>query len=208
MPLMNSRPWVKICGLTTEAGVEAAVTAQVDAIGFVFAASKRRVTAQRALELSRNIPAAIARIAVFQHPEQSLIDEVCAVLRPDVIQTDIEDLLCVRVPNTVQVNPVVRAGRALPTPLPPRIVFEGPVSGIGTPVNWTDAAMVARRTKLILAGGLNPENVGEAIRSVNPYGVDVSSGVEASAGIKDPGLIMQFVAAVRAARSPLVVERS
>jgi phosphoribosylanthranilate isomerase len=202
---MNSRPWIKICGLTTDAGVAAAVTAQVDAIGFVFAASKRRVTAQRALELSRDIPATIARIAVFQHPEQALLDEVCAVLRPDVIQTDIEDLASLHVPTTVQVNPVVRAGRVLPAPLPAKIVFEGPVSGIGLPVNWSDAALVARRTKLILAGGLNSENVGEAIRSVNPYGVDVSSGVEASAGVKDPELIMQFVAAVRAARSAVVV---
>jgi phosphoribosylanthranilate isomerase len=202
---MNSRPWIKICGLTSEAGVEAAVRAQVDAIGFIFAPSKRRVTADRAFELSRGIPASIARIAVFLHPEQSLLDEVCEVLRPDVIQTDIEDLDSLRVPQTVQVNPVVRAGRALPAQLPARIVFEGPVSGTGIPVNWTDAALVARRTKLILAGGLNPENVGDAIRSVNPYGVDVSSGVETSAGVKDPGLIMRFVAAVHDARRALVV---
>jgi phosphoribosylanthranilate isomerase len=202
---MNSQPWIKICGLTSEAGVGAAIDAQVDAIGFVFAPSKRRVTAERALELSRSIPGAIARIAVFQHPEQALLDEVCEVLRPDVIQTDIEDLASLRVPAFVNVNPVVRAGRALPPQLPARIVFEGPVSGVGVPVNWADAALLARRTNLILAGGLNPENVGEAIRGVNPYGVDVSSGVEASAGLKDPGLIMQFVAAVREARRALVV---
>jgi phosphoribosylanthranilate isomerase len=85
------------------------------------------------------------------------------------------------------------------------IVYEGPVSGTGTTVDWTEASRVARRTKLILAGGLNPENVAEAIRLVNPYGVDVSSGVEASPGIKDPALILRFVSAAREAQDVLVV---
>jgi phosphoribosylanthranilate isomerase len=205
MSSMNNRLWIKICGLTTEAGVDAAVRAQVDAIGFVFAPSKRQLTPQRAVELSRNIPPAVARVAVFQHPEQALLDEVCAALRPDYVQTDIEDLVSLRIPDTLRVNPVVRAGRALPGSLPPRIVYEGPVSGTGTTVDWSNAALIARRTKLILAGGLNPENVSEAIRIVNPYGVDVSSGVEASAGIKDPALIMRFVSAAREAQGVLVV---
>jgi phosphoribosylanthranilate isomerase len=202
---MNNRVWIKICGLTTEAGVEAAIRAQVDAIGFVFAPSKRRVTPQRARELSRDVPASIARVAVFQHPDQALLDEVCEVLRPDFVQTDSEDFASLRMPDTVRVNPVLRAGRVLPSTLPPRIVYEGPVSGTGTKVDWSEAALIARRTKLILAGGLNPENVPEAIRIVNPYGVDVSSGVEASAGIKDPALIMRFVSAAREAQDVLVV---
>lgn len=202
---MNNRPWIKICGLTTPASVDAAVRAQVDAIGFVFAPSKRRVTPQRARELSRDVPASIARVAVFQHPEQALLDEVCEVLQPDYVQTDIEDLAALRVPDTVRVNPVVRAGRALPLTLPPRILYEGAVSGTGTKVDWGDAALLARRTKLILAGGLNPENVAEAIRIAHPYGVDVSSGVEASPGIKDPALIMRFVSAAREAQDVLVV---
>lgn len=202
---MNSRLWIKICGLTTEAAVEAAIRAQVEAIGFVFAPSKRRVTAQRALELSRNVPASVARVAVFQHPEQALLDEVCEVLRPDFVQTDSDDLAALKIPDSIRVNPVVRAGRALPQALPPRIVFEGPVSGTGTTVDWSEAAQVARRTKLILAGGLNPENVAEAIRVVSPYGVDVSSGVESSPGLKDPALILRFVSAVREAQDVLVV---
>lgn len=202
---MNSQIWIKICGLTTEAAVDAAVRAQVDAIGFVFAPSKRRVTPQRARELCRGVPASIARVAVFQHPEQALLDEVCEQLQPDIVQTDIADLADLVVPDTVRVNPVIRAGRMLPSSLPPRIVYEGPVSGIGTTVDWTEASRVAQRTKLILAGGLNPENVAAAIRTVNPYGVDVSSGVEASAGVKDPVLILRFVSAAREAQDVLVV---
>ncbi len=202
---MNSRLWIKICGLTTAAGVEGAIRARVDAIGFVFAPSKRRVTPQRARELSRDVPASIARVAVFQHPDQALVDEVCDVLQPDFVQTDVEDLATLRLPDTVRVNPVVRAGCAAPDALPTRIVYEGPVSGTGTTVDWSAAALIARRTRLILAGGLNPENVAAAIRVVNPHGVDVSSGVEASAGIKDPALIMRFVSAAREAQDVLVV---
>jgi phosphoribosylanthranilate isomerase len=201
---MNSRMWIKICGLTTEAGVEAAVRAQVDAIGFVFAASKRRVTAQRAAELARNVPPAIARVAVFLHPRQHEIDEVCDVLAPDYVQTDFEDLATLRIPENVRVNAVVRAGR-VPATLPRRIVFEGPVSGTGETTDWTEAERLARRTQLILAGGLNPDNVAAAIRSVHPFGVDVSSGVEASPGIKDPALILRFVSAAREAQDVLVV---
>lgn len=202
---MNERLWVKVCGLTTAEGVHAAVRAQVDAIGFVFAPSKRRVTPQCAAELSREIPASIVRVAVLQHPEQALLDEVCAVFKPDVVQTDCEDLSRLRVPENVRTTPVVRAGAALPEPLPKRILFEGAVSGTGTTTDWTAAERLARRTKLILAGGLNPDNVTEAIRLVLPFGVDVSSGVESAPGIKDPDLIMRFVSAAREAQDVLVI---
>lgn len=194
---MGRRVWIKICGLTTETAVAAAIEAQVDAVGFVFAPSKRRVTPRRAAELARELPATIARVAVFLHPSQAQLDEVCEVLQPDVVQTDIQDLAALRIPEQIRVNPVVRAGTPWPAVLPERLLFEGPVSGAGHTVDWTNARELARRTQLILAGGLNPENVAEAIRTVDPYGVDVSSGVEASAGIKDPALIARFVATVR-----------
>lgn len=84
--------WIKICGLTTEEAVAAAVAAGADAVGFVFAPSKRQVNAQRAADLARNVPAAMTRVAVMLHPAQSLIDEVWKLLRPDVLQTDAEDL--------------------------------------------------------------------------------------------------------------------
>ena len=202
---MNSRVWIKICGLTTEAAVDAAIRAQVDAIGFVFAPSKRRVTAQHATELCKNVPKTIARVAVFQHPTQAELNEVCELLQPDYVQTDVEDLAELHIPESIRVNPVLRSGRSLPNPLPARVVFEGPVSGTGKTIDWTEAARVARRTKLVLAGGLNPENVAEATRIVNPFGVDVSSGVESSPGIKDPALILRFVSAVREAQDVLVV---
>jgi phosphoribosylanthranilate isomerase len=116
-----------------------------------------------------------------------------------MLQTDAEDLLSLRVPAEIDVIPVVRAGRATPQPLPPRMLFEGAVSGVGETTDWSAAAQLARRAQVILAGGLNPSNVAAAIARVQPFGVDVSSGVERAPGLKDPELIHEFVASARSA---------
>jgi phosphoribosylanthranilate isomerase len=81
--------------------------------------------------------------------------------------------------------------------LPPRLLFEGLTSGAGVPCDWTAAGRVARRTELVLAGGLNPANVAAAIAAVQPFGVDVSTGVEVRPGVKSPAEIMNFVRAAR-----------
>jgi len=94
---------------------------------------------------------------------------------------------------------VLRPGPAIACALPQRLLFEGPVSGSGQTTDWDEAAALARRAQVILAGGLNPQNVGAAVRHVRPFGVDVSSGVEASPGIKSREKIEQFVLAARAA---------
>jgi phosphoribosylanthranilate isomerase len=189
--------WIKICGLTTHEAVDAAVKAEVNAIGFVFAPSKRQVTAKQAVELTRDTPTSVLRIAVMQHPSQALVDEVWSVFKPNILQTDYEDLLALKIPAGLQVLPVVRAGRALPSPLPPRLLFEGPVSGTGETADWTRAAKLAMQTQLILAGGLNPENIAAAIVRVKPFGVDVSSGVESAPGIKDVKKIAEFARVAR-----------
>jgi phosphoribosylanthranilate isomerase len=195
--------WVKICGLTTQEAVEASVAAGADAVGFVFAPSKRQVTPARAVELAHGVPRRIPRVAVMLHPTQGQLDEVWEAFRPDVLQTDREDLQALRVPLGLAVMPVIRGGVGLQTDLqekPQRILFEGPVSGVGSTSDWNSAAQWARTTQLVLAGGLNATNVAEAIAAVRPFGVDVSSGVEASPGIKDPAKIHEFVRRARAAR--------
>jgi phosphoribosylanthranilate isomerase len=193
------RLWIKVCGLTTPEGVAAAVESGVDAAGFVFAESKRKVTPQRAAELARDVPKHIVRVAVMLHPSQQELDAVWSQFRPDVLQTDIEDLTSLRIPNGLAVTPVVRAGREPPRELPTRMLFEGPVSGTGTTTDWSAAAQLALRTQLILAGGLKPANVAAAIAAARPFGVDVSSGVEAEPGLKDPAKIHEFVRNARAA---------
>lgn len=196
--------WVKVCGLTTPEAVAAAVDAGVDAVGFVFAESKRRVTPQRAAELARDVPGRIARFAVMLHPSQLELDAVWSAFRPDVLQTDIEDLASLQIPNGLKVVPVVRAGRELPRELPTRVLFEGPVSGTGETTDWSAAAQVASRTQVILAGGLKPANVAAAIAAARPFGVDVSSGVEAAPGLKDPAKIYEFVRNARGAGDGVV----
>jgi phosphoribosylanthranilate isomerase len=189
--------WIKICGLTTQAAVDIAVSEGVDAIGFVFAPSKRQVNAVQAAELARNVPSSVLRIAVMQHPDQGLVDEICSVFKPNILQSDQEDFLGLTILQGFEKLPVVRAGKNIPAPLPTRMLFEGPVSGTGQTADWTKATELAKQTQLILAGGLNPSNVQAAIAQVRPFGVDVSSGVESAPGVKDVKKIVEFVRRAR-----------
>ena len=191
--------WIKICGITTVDAVVAAAAANVDAIGFVFAPSPRQVTPRQEAQLAALAPPGILRIAVTQHPLQLLVDDICRTLRPDFLQTDAEDLRELKVPPGVRILPVVRFGRKQPHPLPQRMLFEGPTSGIGELADWGRAAELSAQTELILAGGLNVANVADAIAAVRPFGIDVSSGVEATPGVKDPDKIREFVTRAREA---------
>ncbi len=194
---------MKICGITTAEGVEAAVAAGADAIGFVFhASSPRNLDPARAAALADSVPAdsvRVLRFAVTRHPSQALVDEVLAAFRPDAWQTDAADFQHLRLPAAIQRWPVLRSGAALPPLLPERMLFDAARSGIGERADWAVAAGLARRCPLILAGGLDAGNVGEAIARVRPCGVDVSSGIERAPGIKDRTMIQDFVQAARAA---------
>jgi len=134
------------------------------------------------------------------------VDEICRILKPDYFQTDVEDLRELKIPAHIKVLPVVRFGRKTPNPLPGRMLFEGPSSGIGELADWGRAAELARQTEVILAGGLSALNVAEAIQAVRPFGVDVSSGVESEPGVKDPAKIHEFVRAARSAAAHLESE--
>ena len=119
------------------------------------------------------------------------------VFAPDWLQTDAEDLPAIDLPERCTPLPVYRSA-AVPAAMPRRMLYEGTVSGSGRTANWDEARTLAERTQLILAGGLDTGNVAEAIHRVRPWGVDVSSGVERARGEKDPGMIREFVARVRA----------
>jgi phosphoribosylanthranilate isomerase len=199
--------WLKICGMTSPEAVSAALEAQVDAIGFVFAPSVRELQPQRAAQLAAPARARALCIAVTQHPSQALIEQILDEFGPDVLQTDLEDLAGLRLPASLTVLPVVRGALTDPRAAPPRLLFEGARSGSGGTADWGQAMLLARATQLILAGGLTAANVAAAIQSVRPFGVDVSSGVESAPGRKSPQRIVEFVQAARAAFAGIDHER-
>lgn len=191
--------FIKICGLRHAASIEAAIKAGADALGFVFTESIRQVTARQAALLASRIPERVLRVAVMRNPDIELWREVELIFCPDVVQTDAADFSYLEVPADTTRWPVIREGSvADQTAIPDTFVYEGKASGQGEAVDWQVAAGLAQKGKMILAGGLTPENVAEAIVTVAPFGVDVSSAVESSPGIKDPELIARFIAAVRA----------
>jgi len=191
--------WIKICGMTTAAAVSAAIEAGVDAIGFVFAESVRQLTPHAAAALARGARGRVRCVAVTRHPSQRSVDEIVNAFRPDLLQSDAADFASLRLPAALGRLPVVRAGGPVPGRLPERILFEGAASGSGSVSDWEAAQKLARRTELVLAGGLSGANVAAAIAAVRPFGVDVSSGVEERPGLKSPAEIVKFVLAVRAA---------
>ncbi len=195
--------FVKICGLNTEEAVLMAVDAGADALGFVFAESPRQVTPARAVELAKNLPAGVAKVAVMLHPTADEWNAVRDAFGPDWLQTDADDFAGLNVPKHIGCFPVYRDRFTADFDndelvWPAHTLFEGARSGVGLRPDWEHAAQIAHRTCLMLAGGLSPDNVGEAIIHVHPWGVDVSSGVESSPGVKDPVKIAAFVAAARA----------
>lgn len=194
--------FIKICGLTDRVAVQAAVSAGADAVGFVFAESPRRVTPQHAAEISAQVPQHVKIIAVMLHPSGDEWKEVAEVFQPDVLQTDAADFFSLDVAANIERWPVFRQGAATANEeMPHTFVYEGQKSGRGEKVDWEIAADLAKRGRMILAGGLSASNVADAIRVVAPYGVDVSSAVESEPGKKDAAKIQAFIAAARITES-------
>lgn len=196
---------VKICGLSEKHHVADAVEAGADALGFVFAQSPRRVTPTAARSIAEDVPAHIRRVAVMLHPSN---EEWLAVLEnfaPDVLQTDAADFKGLDVPEQVERWPVYRqGGEGQCEPDTTNVyVYEGPKSGKGETVDWSAAARLASHGNMVLAGGLRPDNVAKAIRTVRPFGIDASSGLESAPGRKDSDRIRDFISAARAAEKTL-----
>ncbi len=203
---------VKVCGLRTAEAVDAAINAGADAVGFVFAESPRRVSIDDAARLLARVPAFVARVGVFRHPTEEDVIDALDSLPLDLVQTDAQDFddgaACV--PEAMRL-PVIREGDGLERRVHDAlqssrtILVEGPRSGAGEQVSLGALAGLPEelRSRVILAGGLDPANIAGVITTIQPYGVDVSSGVERSRGEKDPRLIHQFLRAVREAEQTL-----
>lgn len=198
--------WVKICGITSEADALVAVAMGADAVGFVFAPSPRQMSPSAVLAITRRLPPEILTVGVFRDERpQQVVETVnqaglkCAQLHGHESREDC-GYVSVRVPLVIKAfaagdGRLERAGEYGAD----LIMVDAPSPGSGKVFDWRLAEGAPRGRRLVLAGGLDPSNVAEAIRTVHPWGVDVSSGVESSPGKKDASKIREFVQAARAA---------
>lgn len=206
-----SRTYIKVCGMTRPEDAEAAAAAGVDALGVVMAESPRQVSVKRAIEVFDAAGEEVARAAVFADQRFETVDVMCGRMRLDWAQLSGTEppAYCLALPlpviKTVHVGDredVVAAEAAYKGPAVGLLLdsrVPGMAGGTGIAFDWSAVAPLPEGIRCMVAGGLAPDNVGEAIRALRPWAVDVSSGVESAPGIKDPALIRAFVAAVRAA---------
>ena len=199
---------IKICGITREQDLQAAVAAGADALGFVFYdKSSRNIAPQRAAELLRALPPFVTSVGLFVDPSEGMVRGVLAQVPLDVLQFHGDEspefcaqfgrpyLKAIRVrPGVDLVECAARYADAQALLLDAYI--EGVPGGTGESFDW---ALIPRELSLpvILSGGLHPGNVAGAVRAVRPYAVDVSSGVEASKGIKDAAKVAAFIKEVK-----------
>jgi phosphoribosylanthranilate isomerase len=212
--------WIKICGNTSLADAQLAAEAGADAVGFVFAPSPRRVTPEQAAAIAPYLPASIEKIGVFV---DASFDEIASTVETSSLtgvqlhfdappelpaQLRVRFGSGLRILRVVHFNGADTAG-AFGLNHDPNIdavlvdsLTAHAVGGTGVAFDWSAAAKTlfqnAKQRKLIAAGGLAPHNVAKAIATLNPWGVDVVSGVESAPGRKDPAKVRAFIANARA----------
>jgi phosphoribosylanthranilate isomerase len=209
---------VKVCGITTGEDAQLAVDLGVDALGFVFYPPSPRYTPPtQVAEIIQGLPRFVASVGVFvDHPSEE-IDSIVAECGLTAIQLHGGETpeFCAR----FQVK-VIKAFRVRGAKLPAEVsryrtdailldaFREGIPGGTGTAFPWEVALEAKRYNRVILAGGLNPDNIRKAIETVQPYAVDVSSGVETAPGKKDPIRLAEFIKKAKALPNPPETTRS
>jgi phosphoribosylanthranilate isomerase len=203
--------FVKLCGIRTPGELEAAVAAGADAVGFVLTPSPRQVSLADAAVLMGHVPEGVLGVAVFHDPSPGLLRHTEAEVAPDLFQAELEALNGLApdrvLPVVVGGDDLENAiGRALEATTREMVLVDSAAKGgTGRATDWDRLAGISLRNRMIVAGGLDPENVGEAVLRVQPLGVDVSSGIERRPGVKDPDLMRAFV---KAARTAELLERT
>ncbi len=201
--------FVKICGITREEDALLAVAVGADAVGFVFAPSSRQVNAGRVADIVKRLPADILTVGVFRNetPKRvvGLVHQAglqAAQLHgnepPAVVQEVKQEVRTVFKAVAAGSEAFERAGEFGAD----AILVDAATPGSGQVFDWRLAEDAPAGVPLIMAGGLTPDNVAEAIAKVRPWGVDVSSGVEQAPGVKDAILVRDFVRAARAHAAP------
>ncbi|MBC1226772.1 phosphoribosylanthranilate isomerase [Listeria booriae] len=193
---------VKICGLKYRTDVDVAVANGADMIGFVFARSKRQVTADQAHMIAKSLPSTVKKVGVFVNESPSEINRIAATVPLDIVQCHgqetPEEVAKINYPTikAFQVKDGKISGNieAYPNSL---LLLDAPASeyegGSGETFDWESLNdTILPQEKIIIAGGLNAENVQTAIAKFHPFAVDISSGVETN-GTKDPEKIITFI---------------
>lgn len=189
---------VKICGLSTQEAVTAAVDSGADYIGFVFAPSKRQISLEKANKLAKDIPASVQTVGVFVSPSLEELEGAVKTVPLDLVQVhgDFDEELI----NQISV-PIIRAVQVTkkePILLSKAryLLFDAPMAGSGEAFDWQLLRDKHIKQPFFIAGGLNADNVKECIHRFSPYAVDVSSGVETN-GHKDSQKIIKFIESVK-----------
>jgi phosphoribosylanthranilate isomerase len=200
---------VKICGITTREDALMAAEAGADALGFVFVpGTPRHVTVEAAAAIIADLPPFVLPVGVFLNAgdaEIRAVIERCGLAAVQLHGTEPPEL-CAGLPRPVLKTIHVRGPESLeamaryrPAAFLLDAFAEDLVGGRGQGIDWGLAAAAAGRGRVILSGGLRPGTVGEAVRAVRPYGVDVCSGVERAPGTKDPARVREFIRRAREA---------
>ncbi|MDH4127869.1 MAG: phosphoribosylanthranilate isomerase [Spirochaetota bacterium] len=198
---------IKICGITNEKDAQMAVSMGADALGFIFCESPRQIDVKTAKSILENIPPFVNRVAVVRNFMEKEVYEIVNQLPIDTIQfhgNENEDFCLQFMPLTLIKAISIESEASLNqlkeySKIKHFILdtYSKAGGGSGRTFNWELAILAKKFGNIILAGGLNPDNIKSAINKVIPYGVDVSSGVEKSPGIKDPIKLAQFIQRVK-----------
>jgi phosphoribosylanthranilate isomerase len=195
---------VKICGICDVQGAQAAVEAGADLLGFHFCTSDRRVTPEEAKAIVGGLSVRPSIVGVFIDQDPSEVREIS-----DFVGLDLLQLHGSEAPGFDAGRPVMKVLKIRDDVVPDAAAWPDPImldswsadqrGGTGRTWDWDLARDLLENRKVFLAGGLEPGNVGKVVSTYKPYGVDVSSGVEATLRVKDPEKVRAFVHAVRLA---------
>jgi phosphoribosylanthranilate isomerase len=192
---------VKICGITCKDDAEAAVRFGSDAIGFIFANSPRRITPFAAKDIISSLPPFIATVAVFVNEDEEEAKRIANFCGISILQFhgDETPSYCNKFPRAIKAfrikgkEDIEKIREYSVSAWLLDTYCEGKYGGTGKTFNWGEACELAKEGRVILSGGLTPENVALAIRLVSPYAVDVGSGVEEYPGKKDHKKLEKFI---------------
>jgi phosphoribosylanthranilate isomerase len=206
--------WIKVCGITNPEDALAAAEMGADAVGFVFAPSPRQVSPEMAKEIIRKIPMAVRTVGVFVNENPETVASISNLCDLDLLQLHGKEtthycgqfgrrvIKAVRVQNENDLEVCSEYVGVVQAFLLDTYVA-GQSGGTGVTFDWNIAHTARKYGHIILAGGLNPDNVATAIGAVKPYGVDASSGLEQKPGVKDHDKLAQFIQAVRHAEQEM-----